>query len=146
MSTRTSDSARPAGALGWSQTHEMSPRVLVVDDVEEARELYCECLEFHGFRADAAADGAAGLAKAVATKPDVIVLDFSMPKMNGGEVVGRLRANERTRAIPVVLVTAVLEMVDTRVRSACAAFLEKPCEPDRLVATIIGVLEANGIR
>jgi CheY-like chemotaxis protein len=121
-------------------------RVLVIDDGEEARDLYCECLEFHGFRADSAEDGASGLAKAAATTPDVIVLDFSMPRMDGGEVLQRLRASERTRRIPVIMVTAVLELVDPKVRARCAAFLEKPCEPERLVQTIDEVLDASDDR
>jgi CheY-like chemotaxis protein len=119
-------------------------RVLVVDDVEEARELYCEFLAYHGFSADAATDGAAGLAKAVAIRPDLIVLDFSMPGMDGGEVLRRLRADERTRAIPVVMVTAVRDLIGSEIRSGCAALLEKPCDPDRLMQAILRALDALG--
>ena len=73
---------------------------------------------------------------ALATAPDAIVLDFSMPKMDGAEVLRRLKADERTRSIPVVMVTAVPELVGRDARSSCAAFLEKPCEPDKLMETI----------
>jgi CheY-like chemotaxis protein len=112
------------------------PLVLVVDDGAEARDLYCAYLEFHGFGAEAAEDGPSGIAMALATTPDAIVLDFSMPKMDGAEVLRRLKADERTRAIPVIMVTAVPELVDREARAACAAFLEKPCEPDGLIETI----------
>ena len=112
------------------------PLVLVVDDGAEARDLYCAYLEFHGFGAEAAEDGPAGIAMALATAPDAIVLDFSMPKMDGAEVLRRLKADERTRGIPVVMVTAVPELVGRDARGFCAAFLEKPCEPDRLMQTI----------
>ena len=141
-----SNRAAPASERTSSVRTRTQPRVLVVDDGEEARDLYCECLEFHGIRAESAEDGATGLTKAVSLQPDLIVLDFSMPRMDGGEVLRRLHADERTHAIPVVLVTAVLELVDPRVRGACAAVLEKPCEPDRLVQTIGHVLEAHGHR
>ncbi|MBV9947876.1 MAG: response regulator [Myxococcales bacterium] len=146
MSHGTADSppsqraARPSASPPWRYAGD-PPSVLVIEDGEEARDLYRECLEFHGFRTDAAADGASGLEKAFATLPDLIVLDFSMPRMDGGEVLRRLRAEAHTHAIHVVMVTAVLELVDKRVRSDCAAFLEKPCEPDRLVQTILQVLE-----
>jgi CheY-like chemotaxis protein len=73
---------------------------------------------------------------ALATAPDAIVLDFSMPRMDGAEVLRRLKADERTRRIPVVMVTAVPELVARDARGSCAAFLEKPCEPDRLMQTI----------
>ena len=113
-----------------------SRSILVVDDGAEARDLYCAYLEFHGFGAEAAEDGPSGIAMALATAPDAIVLDFSMPKMDGAEVLRRLKADERTSGIPVVMVTAVPELVGRDARSWCAAFLEKPCEPDRLMETI----------
>jgi CheY-like chemotaxis protein len=119
------------------------PLVLVVDDGSEARDLYCAYLEFHGFGAEAAEDGPSGIAMALATAPDAIVLDFSMPRMDGAEVLRRLKADERTRTIPVVMVTAVPELVARDARGSCAAFLEKPCEPDRLMQTIQGIVHGD---
>ena len=120
------------------------PRVLIVDDRAEARDLYCACLEFHGFDAQAAEDGASGIAMALANAPDAMVLDFSMPGMDGAEVLRRLKGDWRTRAIPVVMLTAIPELVDAVVRLACAAFLEKPCEPDVLVRTITDLVGEAG--
>jgi DNA-binding response OmpR family regulator len=111
-----------------------------VDDGAEARELFCAYLEFHGFSADAAEDGAAGLAKALTTRPDAIVLDYSMPRMDGEQVLMRLQADERTRDIPVLMVTAVPELVSRGVRAECMDFLEKPCEPDRLVSAVTAII------
>jgi CheY-like chemotaxis protein len=119
------------------------PRILVVDDGAEARELYCAYLEFHGFHAEAAEDGAAGLAKARDTQPDAIVLDYSMPRMDGEEVLVLLHADERTRDIPVLMVTAVPELVRPGVRAECTGFLEKPCEPDRLVSTVAALIRSR---
>jgi CheY-like chemotaxis protein len=112
------------------------PVVLVIDDGEEARDLYCAYLEFHGFGAETAEDGPSGIASALALRPDAIVLDFSMPRMDGAEVLSRLKADARTSGIPVVMVTAVPELVEPGARRACAAFLEKPCEPDQLMKTL----------
>jgi CheY-like chemotaxis protein len=112
------------------------PVVLVIDDGPEARDLYCAYLEFHGFVAAAAEDGPAGIASALTLRPDAIVLDFSMPRMDGAEVLTHLKADPRTSSIPVVMVTAVPELVDREVRCACAEFLEKPCEPDRLMEVL----------
>jgi CheY-like chemotaxis protein len=114
--------------------------VLVVDDGAEARELYAAYLEYHGLRADTAEDGPSGIAKALERRPDAIVLDFSMPGMDGREVLERLKQDERTCRIPVVMVTAIPELVDARVRASCAAFLEKPCHPDRLLDALAAVL------
>jgi CheY-like chemotaxis protein len=66
--------------------------------------------------------------------------------MDGGEVLRRLRANDETRKIAVVMLTAVSELVDERLRAECTAFLEKPCDPDRLVQAIEFALAARGRR
>jgi CheY-like chemotaxis protein len=113
------------------------PLVLVVDDGEEARDLYCAYLEFHGLRAQAAEDGISGLGMAEANAPDVVVLDFSMPKMDGVEVLHRLKAQELTRLIPVVMLTAMPQLVSSSTREECDAFLQKPCDPDQLLRTIL---------
>jgi CheY-like chemotaxis protein len=122
------------------------PSVLIVDDRAEARDLYCACLEFHGFDARAAEDGVSGIAMALAKVPDAMVLDFSMPGMDGAEVLRRLKGDDRTRAIPIVMLTAIPELVGAVARLACAAFLEKPCEPDVLVQTLAKLLSEAGGR
>jgi CheY-like chemotaxis protein len=120
--------------------------VLIVDDGAEARDLYCAYLEFHGFGTAAAEDGPSGIALALARTPAAIVLDFSMPRMDGAEVLRRLKADDRTRTIPVVMVTAVPELVARDARGSCAAFLEKPCEPDHLMQTIEDVVHGDPLR
>jgi putative two-component system response regulator len=114
--------------------------VLIIDDAAEARALIAACLEFRGFRADAAEDGPSGIAMALTIVPDVVLLDFAMPKMNGEEVVRLLKADERTRAIPIVMLTAIPEAVTAGTRANLAAFLEKPCDAERLVDAVANVL------
>jgi CheY-like chemotaxis protein len=106
--------------------------VLVVDDHPETRELYGTTLRYAGFQVIEAGDGAEGSEKAAALQPDVILLDYAMPQMDGGEMVRRLAANERTRDIPVVLLSAFADRVPRQLRLGCAAFLAKPCDPDDL--------------
>jgi CheY-like chemotaxis protein len=114
--------------------------VLVIDDLPEARALCRACLELRGFQTEEAEDGPSGIGMAIAFRPEAIVLDFSMPFMNGAEVVKYLKADERTRRIPIVMLTAIREAVDATTRASLAAFLDKPCDPDTLFETVIGVL------
>jgi DNA-binding response OmpR family regulator len=81
-------------------------RVLVIDDEDDIRELCRVNLEFEGFQVFDAANGPLGLEAAVRHRPDVIFLDLMMPDMDGWEVLQRLKQDDSTAQIPVVLLTA----------------------------------------
>ena len=81
-------------------------RVLVIDDEDDIRELCKVNLEFEGFSVVDAPNGPAGLEKAAREHPDVIFLDLMMPEMDGWEVLRRLKEDDATAQIPVVLLTA----------------------------------------
>ena len=81
------------------------PRVLLVDDYPDAREMYTEYLEFSGFDVVEAGNGMEALQRAVDTAPDIILMDLSLPVMDGWEATRRLKADYRTAAIPVVALT-----------------------------------------
>ena len=81
-------------------------RVLVIDDEDDIRELCRVNLEFEGFQVFDAANGAAGLVAAARDRPDVIFLDLMMPEMDGWDVLRRLKEDDATAQIPVVLLTA----------------------------------------
>ena len=81
-------------------------RVLVVDDEDDIRELCRVNLEFEGFQVFDAANGPAGLEQASRHRPDVIFLDLMMPDMDGWEVLRRLKEDDATAQIPVVMLTA----------------------------------------
>jgi CheY-like chemotaxis protein len=117
--------------------------VLVVDDDPDQRELYSLALAADGFRVSEACDGADGLAKARAQKPDIVVTDFSMPTMDGGELAKRLATDEVTCATPVVMLTAFADGVPREIRLACAAFLAKPCMPEELTQIVALVIAAR---
>ena len=88
------------------------PLVLVVDDYQDAREMYAEYLEFSGFRVAQATNGAEALDQAFALRPDIILMDLSLPIIDGWEATRRLKGDERTRSIPVVMLTAMALSVD----------------------------------
>ena len=81
------------------------PRVMVVDDYPDAREMYSEYLEYCGFEVVQAANGMEALQRAIETQPDIILMDLSLPVMDGWEATRRLKADKRTVTIPVVALT-----------------------------------------
>jgi CheY-like chemotaxis protein len=82
------------------------PSVLVVDDNEDVRQIISKMLVGHGYEVRLAHDGPSALAAIEAARPDVILLDVMMPEMNGIKVLDRIRANPRSAAVPVIMVTA----------------------------------------
>ena len=103
-------------------------RVLVVDDYADAREMYSEYLQFSGFDVCQAANGMEALQRAVDEQPDIILMDLSLPVMDGWEATRRLKADPATAAIPVVALTAhAMEGDEARAREAgCDGYVTKP--------------------
>ena len=124
------------------------PRVLVVDDYPDAREMYAEYLDFAGFEVVEAENGMEALQRAVDTEPDIILMDLSLPIMDGWEATRRLKADKRTAAIPVVALTghALAGISEGAKKAGCDAFVTKPCLPEDLVKEIRKVLEAHSAR
>lgn len=83
-----------------------TPLVLVVDDDREIRMLLRELLEADGLRCETATDGSSALERALALRPQLVLLDLSLPGMSGDEVFAGLRADHRTRYIPTIFLTA----------------------------------------
>jgi len=118
------------------------PRVLLVDDYPDAREMYTEYLEFSGFEVVEAGNGKEALQRAVDTAPDIILMDLSLPVMDGWEATRRLKADERTTSIPVVALTghALAGISEGAKKAGCDAFVTKPCLPEDLVREIRKIL------
>ena len=118
------------------------PRVLLVDDYPDAREMYSEYLRLSGFDVVEATNGLEALERAALDAPDIILMDLSLPVMDGWEATRRLKAGTDTAAIPVVAFTAhVVAGVSERATEAgCDAFVTKPCLPEDLVREIRSVL------
>jgi two-component system cell cycle response regulator DivK len=119
------------------------PRVLLVDDYPDAREMYGEYLEYSGYDVIEAANGMEALQRALADKPDIILMDLSLPVMDGWEATRRLKADERTANIPVVALTghALAGTSEGAKKAGCDAFVTKPCLPEDLVHEIQRVLQ-----
>jgi CheY-like chemotaxis protein len=119
-------------------------RILLVDDIEDNRRVYALFLRARGFDVSVAAEGRDALAKTRALMPDLVVMDLAIPGIDGWEVTRRLKADRRTRRIPVVAVTGhVLAGAKERASAAgCEAFLTKPCLPDELLGVIQRILRA----
>jgi chemosensory pili system protein ChpA (sensor histidine kinase/response regulator) len=82
-------------------------KILVVDDADDVRSLLARLLRLGGYTTATAEDGMAGLAQIEQGLPDLIVLDLMMPRMNGVEMLSRLRHDPRWRNVPVLIYTAV---------------------------------------
>src|SRR3984893_7274429 len=119
------------------------PRVLVVDDYPDAREMYAEYLEFSGFDVIQAVNGMEALQRAIDAAPDIILMDLSLPVMDGWEATRRLKEDARTNRIPVVALTghALAGISEGAIKAGCDAFVTKPCLPEDLVKEIRRVLE-----
>jgi two-component system, cell cycle response regulator DivK len=119
-------------------TEQNTPLILVVDDYQDAREMYAEYLQFSGFRVAEARNGNEAVEQALALKPDLILMDLSLPGMDGWEATRRLKADESTRHIPIVALTghALAGASEGAKKAGCDSFVTKPCLPDDLVVEV----------
>ena len=120
-------------------------RILIIDDDAMARLLVRTLAEHAGHEVIEAENGAQGLASANKASPDLIVLDLSLPKMSGTDVVRALRRDPRTRATRIALYTATMRnaAIDDFIEMyGLCAVLPKPGEPAALLAAIAGALAA----
>jgi CheY-like chemotaxis protein len=115
----------------------MNGRVLVVDDNKVIRQLIRVNLELEGFEVMTAADGAECLELVHRVRPDVITLDIVMPRLDGLRTAARLRADPRTRELPIAIISAATPLEEEWGRAADVdAFLAKPFEPADLVRLV----------
>ena len=117
------------------------PRVLVVDVVPNVREAFGRLLTSAGLEPSFAADGVEGLTAARASRPDLVLCDLEMPRMNGVALCAALRADATTRRLPIIVVTGNGEETARAAMAAgCDAVLPKPCSRALLLATIRDLL------
>lgn len=120
------------------------PTVLIVDDDFDARRMYSEYLRMKGWVAFTAGDGRTGLDKATELMPSAIVLDLSMPRVDGWTVLEHLRNSSWTAGVPTVVLSAMLDARDKALEAGCDAYLTKPCNPDVLWLQIRALLRLQG--
>ncbi len=121
------------------------PFVLLVEDFEDAREMYRDYLEFAGFRVETARDGREAIDKARALRPHLILMDLSLPGIDGWEATRILKRDPRTADLTIIALSAhALAAEGERARAAgCDGFIAKPCLPTDLVSEIAAHLKAN---
>ncbi len=118
-----------------------APLVLLVDDYDDAREMYAEFLKISGYRVAEASDGEEALRQASALAPDVILMDLALPVLDGREATRRLKADPATAGIPVAIISG---MPPEYVKGAGAdACVTKPCTPEALLAEVKRLLSSR---
>ncbi len=122
------------------------PVVLVVDDDVDARHIYAGFLRSKGWTVFTAADGRSGLDKTVDLKPDAIVLDLAMARVDGWTVLRTLRDSSWTADIPTLVVSAVQDARDAALRLGADAYLMKPCAPDVVWTQLAALLRVRRYR
>lgn len=143
MSKITTPTAESGGVDAANASKE-APLILVVDDFEDGREMYASYLRFSGYRVDEAADGNEALEKAFTLRPDIILMDLSLPGIDGWQATRELKRDERTANIPIVALTGhALEAHSRSAKEAgCDAFIVKPCMPMDLLNEIRRILDS----
>src|SRR5262245_24467813 len=118
------------------------PTLLVIEDDPDIVELVRYNLEREGFKVLVAGDGERGLVEATRLQPELVVLDLMLPGLDGLEVCRRLRAQDSTRAIPVLVLTAKSEEADVVIGREMGAddYLTKPFSPRELIARVRALL------
>lgn len=116
----------------------MGQRILIVEDHTDGRELLTDFLEYSGFVVIQAADGEEGERKAKSEEPSLILLDVSLPIKSGWEVAKNLRADETTRSIPIIALTAHVRPEDEAMARevGCSSFVPKPVKPKEILREI----------
>lgn len=118
--------------------------ILLVDDDLTLREMYMERLKAEGFTVETAKDGEEALAKAADLQPNVILLDIMMPKINGLDVLKKLKQDSNTSSIPVIVLTALIqdrEKMDSITRGADGYIVKSETMPGDVIQKIKDVLD-----
>jgi two-component system cell cycle response regulator DivK len=119
--------------------------VLIADDTADTRDLYCLYLTSRGFKVVTAKDGEAAVDVALRHRPDVVVIDFAMPRLDGMAAIQRLKTDSRTRYTPIVMLTAhpLKAAQGGSLQASVDSFLTKPCLPEHLEQHIDSLMSAS---
>jgi two-component system cell cycle response regulator DivK len=122
------------------------PKILLVEDNEMNRDMLSRRLVRNGFEVVIAVDGQQGVAMATSESPDVILMDMSLPVMDGWEATRRVKADPATKSIPVIALTAnaLVEDRERAMAAGCDDFDTKPVELPRLLEKIRAHLKGGG--
>ena len=118
--------------------------VLVIDDSDDTRDLDAVMLRLESFVVEEARDGQEGIAKAIEFLPTLIITDLAMPVMDDWETIRRLRADERTRRIPIIACTGQY-LPHEHPESSADLVLSKPCPADELLLEVRSLLRRAAV-
>ena len=120
-------------------------KILIVDDNQDSRELVVKILKTRGYQTIEAVDGEEALEKAVAERPDLVLMDRSLPKIDGYEVTRRLKDQEEFKDIPIVALTAHAMRGDREkaLEAGCEGYISKPINVRELPELIRSYLQGK---
>lgn len=123
----------------------MKKTILIVEDEEKSRRLMRDLLEAHSYQVSEAVDGEEALYLINESPPDLVLLDIMIPKLDGFDVCRRLQADERTQAIPVLLVTALYDRTDRLkgIEAGATDFITKPIDTDEVLLRVRNALRTK---
>jgi len=132
------NSLKIRGNLCSKRSEVMAKKILMIDDEKDLVDTLSFRLQAHGFDVISASDGPRGIEKAKADKPDLIILDLMMPGMDGYEVVKRLKADNATTNVPIIILTAAVspELTQKVCNIHAADCITKPFEPRDLLEKV----------
>ena len=121
------------------------PLVLIVDDYEDSRRMSAEFLSLSGFDVAEARDGLEAVQQAAKLQPDVILMDYMLPQIDGWEAARRIKADARSRNAWIVGLTGFseAEQRENAEEAGVDSFITKPCPPDKMVEEVRRLLDAG---
>ncbi|MFH0799823.1 MAG: response regulator [Pseudomonadota bacterium] len=124
---------------------EKQMKILVIEDEEDTRLFLKDRLEMNGYEVDQARNGQEGLERVRESRPDLILLDVMLPKMNGYQVCRQLKQDEATRTLPIIILTAKAEESDQfwGKEIGCDDFVTKPFDLDELILKVARLLSGT---
>lgn len=114
----------------------MQKTILIVEDDEGILETLCYILEDSGFHIIQADDGEEFIEKINKNNVDLILLDYWVPQLNGGDIIKKLRAKKKTKQTPIIVISASQHIKDEALRLGANDFIPKPFDIDQLVNTV----------
>jgi DNA-binding response OmpR family regulator len=121
----------------------MGKKVLVVEDHHDTSFMLCRLLKMEGYEVEHAIDGIVGYSTATSEHPDLIVTDIQMPRMNGIEMIRRIREEKDFEGTPIIVMSAYgKRVIDDALRAGADDFVEKPIDFDKFLTTVKAKLPA----